>query len=80
MPVQLASSSSLNWRKSSASAGAGECVEVAISWQSELSRDPRAPAAPALAFTATQWLRLVRHNEADAEYERNTVELTRLYP
>ena len=60
MPAQSAQHSTLNWRKSSASAGAGECVEVAISGQSVLTRDSRAQAGPVLAFTTTQWLGLLQ--------------------
>jgi hypothetical protein len=39
MPTQPAQHSTLNWRKSSASADAGECVEVATSGRSVLVRD-----------------------------------------
>lgn len=60
MPVQPDQDSLLNWRKSSASAGVGECVEVATSGQAVLTRDSRAQAGPVLAFTASQWLRLLQ--------------------
>jgi len=60
MPAQPIMDSTLNWRKSSASAGQGECVEVATSGQSVLTRDSRAEAGPVLAFTASQWLGLLQ--------------------
>ena len=55
MPVRPAPYSTLNWRKSSASAGAGECVEVANSGQSVLTRDSRAEAGPVLARESDAW-------------------------
>lgn len=60
MPIQPAQDSTLNWRKSSASAGAGECVEVATSGQSVLTRDSLDQSGAVLAFTASQWLGLTR--------------------
>jgi hypothetical protein len=60
MPVRPTPYSTLNWRKSSASAGAGECVEVATSGQSVLTRDSRAEAGPVLVFTTSQWLGLLQ--------------------
>ncbi len=61
MPAQSGQYSTLAWRKSSASAGEGECVEVATSGQSVLARDSRDQAAGAvLAFTASQWLGLLQ--------------------
>jgi hypothetical protein len=59
MFIRPAQDSPLSWRKSSASAGAGECVEVATSGQTVLTRDSRAQAGPVLAFTASQWLALL---------------------
>lgn len=52
--------STLDWRKSSASAGQGECVEVATSGQAVLTRDSRAQAGPVLEFTTSQWLGLLQ--------------------
>ena len=60
MPIQPAQGAPLNWRKSSASAGVGECVEVATSGQAVLTRDSRAESGPVLVFTAPQWLRLLQ--------------------
>jgi hypothetical protein len=67
MPVRPTAHSTLNWRKSSASAGVGECVEVATSGQAVLTRDSRAQAGPVLTLTAVQWLGLlqrIRNGEA----------------
>jgi hypothetical protein len=52
--------STLNWRTSSASAGVGECVEVANSDSSVLARDSRDQSGAVLEFTSAQWLGLVR--------------------
>lgn len=60
MPAQSAQHSTLSWRKSSASAGAGECVEVATSGQSVLTRDSRDRSGAVLAFTPAQWLGLLQ--------------------
>jgi hypothetical protein len=67
MPAQPAQDAPLNWRKSSASAGAGECVEVANSGQAVLTRDSRDQSGVVLAFTAAQWLGLMSRikNEGD---------------
>jgi hypothetical protein len=53
------------WRKSSASNGAGECVEVAASASVVLARDSRDPSGAVLTFTSAQWLGLVRHIKQD---------------
>jgi hypothetical protein len=52
--------STLNWRKSSASAGQGECVEVATSGQSVLTRDSQDQEGVVLAFSSSQWGGLLR--------------------
>jgi hypothetical protein len=57
--VQPTSHSSLSWRTSRASAGAGECVEVATASPLVLTRDSRDRSGPVLAFTPAQWLGLV---------------------
>jgi hypothetical protein len=43
------------WRKGSASAGGGECVEVATWKSSVLVRDSRYPSRTVLEFTQSQW-------------------------
>jgi len=50
----------LTWRRSSASHGAGECVEVAKSGSFVLARDSRDQAGAMLEVTVAQWLGLVR--------------------
>jgi hypothetical protein len=52
--------SALTWRKSSASAGAGECVEVARSGSCVLARDSRDRDGVVLEFTLSQWLGFLR--------------------
>jgi hypothetical protein len=67
MPAQPGQYSLLAWRKSSASAGEGECVEVATSGQRVLTRDSRDQAGAMLTFSAVQWLGLlqrIRNGEA----------------
>jgi hypothetical protein len=48
------------WRKSSASGGAGECVEVARADSFVLARDSKDRSGVVLEFTAGQWLGLLR--------------------
>jgi hypothetical protein len=52
--------STLIWRKSSASAGAGECVEVAKSDTLVLARDSHDRSGVILEFTSAQWLALLQ--------------------
>jgi hypothetical protein len=54
-PVQPASYSTLSWRTSRASAGAGECVEVAAASPLVLARDSRDRSGPVLRLTSGQW-------------------------
>jgi hypothetical protein len=51
----------LNWRKSSASANGGACVEVAQSGSSVLVRDSSNPSGAVLVFTRAKWLGLLRY-------------------
>lgn len=52
--------STLVWRKSSASGGSGECVEVA-QWESSVFiRDSRDRSGPFLIVNSAQWLRVLR--------------------
>jgi hypothetical protein len=53
------------WRKSRASNGAGECVEVTTAASFVLARDSRDPSGAVLTFTSAQWLGLVRHIRQD---------------
>jgi hypothetical protein len=52
--------SMLIWRKSRASAGNSECVEVALSNSSVLVRDSRDRFGTRLAFSPAQWQLFVR--------------------
>jgi len=52
--------STLIWRKSSTSAGAGECVEVAKADAFVLARDSDDQSGAVLEFTPAQWLGFVR--------------------
>lgn len=65
MATQPNQGSPLIWHKSSASAGASECVEVAQRESSVLVRDSAHPSGPTLAFTAGQWRGLVRRIKTD---------------
>lgn len=59
MAVQPSWHSTLSWRTSSASAGAGECVEVAAAASLVLARDSRDRSGPVLELTPAQWFGLV---------------------
>ena len=60
MTAQPNRSSTPIWHKSSASAGGGECVEVAMWKSSVLVRDSRDRPGPELEFTQAQWRGFVR--------------------
>jgi hypothetical protein len=65
MTVDLAEAS---WRKSSRSAAAGHCVEVAFVGQATAVRDSKDPDGPALVFTPAEWdafLEGAKHGEFD---------------
>jgi uncharacterized protein DUF397 len=64
-PVQSASYSNLSWRTSRASAGAGECVEVAAASPFVLTRDSRNRSGTVLRFTPAQWLGLLERIKND---------------
>lgn len=59
MPARQNRHAMLAWRKSNASGGAGECVEIACEGQAVLVRDSHAPDA-VLAFPSAQWSAFVR--------------------
>ena len=56
--------SKLVWRKSSASGGSGECVEVAQSDSYVLIRDSRDRSGAVLVVTSAQWLGLIRRTRS----------------
>ena len=60
MPAQPNRYSRLTWRKSSYSANAGNCVEVAKSDSSVLVRDSGDQSRTTLELTCAQWRGLVR--------------------
>ena len=60
MATQPHQDSTLAWRKSSASGGDGQCVEVAKSGPFVLVRDSRYRSGAVLACTGEQWRRLIR--------------------
>jgi hypothetical protein len=66
MPALPSLYSTLSWRKSSASAGAGECVEIARLGSSVLARDSRDRSGVVLEFTTAQWLGLLQRIKDDA--------------
>lgn len=53
--------STLNWRKSKASSGNQECVEIASTAFTVLVRDSGDPSGAQLAFTSAQWTAFVQH-------------------
>jgi hypothetical protein len=63
--VQPTSYSTFSWRTSRASAGSGECVEVAAASSFVLTRDSRNQSGVVLRFTPTQWLSLVERIKND---------------
>ena len=63
--------STVTWRKSSASGGAGECVEIATADSFVLARDSKDRSGVVLEFTTGQWLGFLRRvkNGKSAEAE-----------
>jgi hypothetical protein len=67
MPARQSRQSTLQWRKSSASDAAPNCVEIASTGPSVVVRDSRDPSGALLAFTSAHWsafLERVRSGEA----------------
>lgn len=50
----------IRWRKSSASGGAAECIEVAAIKNAVLVRDSRNPAGPVISVSLNEWADLLR--------------------
>lgn len=65
MRAQPSQDATLIWRKSRASVGAGECVEVATFGAYVLARDSRDQSGMALRFTSAQWHGLVHRIKND---------------
>lgn len=57
--TQASPGADLNWRTSSASAGCGECVEVAKSASHVLVRDSRNKTGMVLRFSSGPWRRFL---------------------
>ena len=55
MPARQSRQSTLDWRKSSASADGPTCVEIASTGPSVLVRDSSQRSGSLLAFAPTQW-------------------------
>ncbi len=49
----------LHWRKSTRSASAGECVEIAADGRDVAVRDSKDPDGPVLRFTGDSWRRFI---------------------
>jgi Domain of unknown function (DUF397) len=60
MSIQSDKESIFVWRKSSASADAGNCVEIACADSSVLVRDSYDQSGTMLEFTSTQWRSFMR--------------------
>jgi Domain of unknown function (DUF397) len=65
MSIQSDGQSVLIWRKSSASADVGNCVEVACADSAVLVRDSHDQSGPMLEFTPTLWHSFVRRIRGD---------------
>ena len=59
------------WRKSAASQGKGECVEVAVLGDAVAVRDGKHPGGPALLFTPAEWDAFLA-GAKDGEFDRPT--------
>jgi len=59
------------WRKSTASQGQGQCVEVAVFSDGVAVRDGKHPGGPALAFTPAEWDAFLA-GAKDGEFDRPT--------
>jgi hypothetical protein len=64
MPSWDSRHSTLTWRKSKASNGANECVEMAGTSRSVLVRDSGDPAGTVLEISPAQWSSFVRRIRA----------------
>jgi hypothetical protein len=60
MTAQPNPDATFTWRRSSASGGSGNCVEVARSASSVLVRDSSDQAGPRLRFSQAEWRRFTR--------------------
>jgi Domain of unknown function (DUF397) len=70
MSVQPDGQSVFIWRKSSASADGGNCVEVACAHSSVLVRDSQDQSGTVLEFTPALWRSFVRQIRGDQRTSR----------
>ncbi|MDQ7907760.1 DUF397 domain-containing protein [Phytohabitans sp. ZYX-F-186] len=63
-------SAPVNWRKSTRSAGNGQCVEVAAMSEGIAMRDSKDPEGPVLRFRAATWRDFVGSLRA-GEFDRS---------
>jgi len=60
MPSRQSRDSTLTWRKSKASVGAQDCVEITSTQRSVLVRDSRNPLGARLEFSPGRWSSFMR--------------------
>jgi Domain of unknown function (DUF397) len=60
--------SSISWRKSIRSQGAGACVEIATFGETIGIRDSRSAHKNLLTFTSHQWGNFIRHSKKHREF------------
>lgn len=60
MPSRDNRHSTLTWRKSKATVGQNECVEMVSTQRAVLVRDSRDPAGAVLEFSPAQWSSFMR--------------------
>jgi hypothetical protein len=59
-PNTVSNPASINWRKSSRSAGAGACVEIGALGKTIGVRDSKNPEKGTLVFSSDQWGNFIR--------------------
>lgn len=67
MPGRQSRHSTLSWRKSTASADGGNCVEIASIEQTVMVRDSRNPSGAILEFPPGSWASFLRRVVDDNE-------------
>lgn len=67
MPAHPSRYPAITWRKSSASGGNGQCVEVAAMASSVLVRDSHDRSGPVLAVSPAQWAEFLDRIRSDSQ-------------